>query len=146
MPQPEVTPSPDRPRRTVGPRYAPPDLGRRGEERMRAKRLVATLLGVAATLLADQPGASAEDIQMKAAFTVVVCRATAPDVCEVREATADALLCLTANRNVAEEQVPEGYVLRSFRCVPQAWWLAPEHRPRGGSSGPLVGADGQGPG
>ncbi len=137
MPQPEVTPSPDRPRRTVG---------RRGEERMRANcRLVASL-GVAATLLADQPGASADDIQMKAAFTVVVCRANAPDVCEVREATADALLCLTANRNVAEEQVPEGYVLRSFRCVPQAWWLAPEHRPRGGSSGPLVGADGQGPG
>ena len=56
------------------------------------------------------------------------------------------LLSLTANRNVAEEQVPEGYTLHSFQCVPLAPWLAPEHRPRGGSSGPLVGADGQGPG
>ena len=113
---------------------------------MRANCRLAASLSVAVGLLSTGPGASADDIQMKAAFTVVVCRANAPDVCEVREATADALLCLTANRNVAEEQVPEGYVLRSFRCVPQAWWLAPEHRPRGGSSGPLVGADGQGPG
>ena len=113
---------------------------------MRAKQLVAALLGVAATLLADQPGASADDIQMKAAFTVVVCRANAPDVCEVREATADAPLCLTANRNVAEEQVPEGYVLRSFRCVPQAWWLVPEHRPHDSSFAPWTGTGGQGPG
>ena len=90
---------------------------------MRAKRLVAALLGVAAALLADQPGASADDIQMKAAFTVVVCRANAPDICEVREATADALLCLTANRNVAEEQVPEGTSsARSGACRRRGGW------------------------
>jgi hypothetical protein len=56
------------------------------------------------------------------------------------------VLCFAVSRNVAEELVPEGYVLGSFRCVPQAPWLVPEHRPHGGSSGPLVGADGQGPG
>jgi hypothetical protein len=55
-------------------------------------------------------------------------------------------MCFAGSRNVAEEQVPEGYVLASFRCVPQTPWLAPEHRPRSGGSGPLVGADGQGPG
>jgi len=63
----------------------------------------------------------------------------------VREATTDAVKCFVGSRNVAEEQVPEGYVLASFRCVPQTWWLAPEHRP-GGSFGPRLGADGQGPG
>ena len=113
---------------------------------MRADRRLAARLSVAVALLAACPGASADDIQTKAAFTVVVCRANAPDVCEVREATADALLCLTANRNVAEEQVPEGYTLASFRCVPQAWWLVPEHRPHDSSFAPWVGTGGQGPG
>ena len=83
---------------------------------------------------------------MMALLTVTVCLAGATQVCEVREATVDAVLCFTGSRNVAEEQVPEGYTLASLRCVPQTWWLAPEHHPRSGSSGPLVGADGQGPG
>ena len=56
---------------------------------------------------------------MMALVTVTVCLAGAPRVCEVREATTDAVLCLAAGRNVAEEQVPEGYTLASFRCVPQ---------------------------
>ena len=83
---------------------------------------------------------------MMALVTVTVCLAGTPQVCEVREATTDAVMCFAGSRNVAEEQVPEGYVLASFRCVPQTPWLAPEHRPRSGGSGPLVGADGQGPG
>ena len=81
-----------------------------------------------------------------AVITVVACLTDGTGRCEAAEVTVDAVLCFAGSRNVAEEQVPEGHVLRSFRCVPQAWWLAPEHRPRGGSSGPLVGADGQGPG
>ena len=124
---------------------------------MRADRRLAASLGVAAGLLAVCPGASVlgadawhpeptADVQMKAVFTIVVCRAVAPRVCEVRETTADAMLCLAGNRNVAEEQVPEGYVLASFRCVPQAPWLAPEHRPHSGSFAPWVGMSGQGPG
>ena len=76
---------------------------------------------------------------MMALLTVTVCLAGATQVCEVREAAVDAVLCFTGSRNVAEEQVPEGYTLASLRCVPQTWWLAPEHRP-------LAGADGQGPG
>ena len=82
---------------------------------------------------------------MMAVVTVVVCLADVSQVCEIRDATVDAVLCFTSSRNVADEQVPEGYVLASFRCVPETPWLAPEHRP-GGSFGPLVGADGQGPG
>ena len=83
---------------------------------------------------------------MMAVITVVACLADGTGACEVEQATVDAVLCFAGSRNVAEELVPEGYVLGSFRCVPQAPWLAPEHRPRGGSSGPLVGTDGQGPG
>jgi hypothetical protein len=80
---------------------------------------------------------------MMALVTITVCLAGAP---QVRETSADAVLCLAASRNVAEEQVPEGYVLRSFRCVPQAWWLVPEHRPHDSSFAPWTGTGGQGPG
>jgi hypothetical protein len=45
---------------------------------------------------------------MMALLTVTVCLAGATQVCEVREATVDAVLCFTGSRNVAEEQVPEG--------------------------------------
>jgi hypothetical protein len=83
---------------------------------------------------------------MMALVTVTVCLAGAPQVCEVREATTDAVMCFAGSRNVAEKQVPEGYVLASFRCVPQAWWLVPEHRPHDGSFAPWVGTGGQGPG
>jgi len=83
---------------------------------------------------------------MMALVTVTVCLAGTPQVCEVREAAMDAVMCFAGSRNVAEEQVPEGYVLASFRCVPQAPWLVPEHRPRGGSFAPWVGTGGQGPG
>ena len=83
---------------------------------------------------------------MMALLTVTVCLAGATQACEVRETTVDAVLCFTGSRNAAKEQVPEGYTLASLRCVPQTWWLAPEHRPRSGRDGPLAGADGQGPG
>jgi hypothetical protein len=99
---------------------------------MGANRLPAASLGLAASLLAACPATGvagvdawhpepAQDIQMKAVFTVVVCRAEAPDACEIRETSVDAVLCFTANRNVAEEQVPDGYTLRWFRCAPQLW-------------------------
>jgi hypothetical protein len=83
---------------------------------------------------------------MMALLTVTVCLAGATQVCEVREAAVDAVLCFTGSRNVAEEQVPEGYTLASLRCVPQTWWLAPEHRPHDSSFAPWVGTGGQGPG
>jgi len=96
---------------------------------MGANRRVAASLGLAVGLLAVCPAAGADawhpepaqDIQMKAVFTVVVCRAQAPDACEIRETSVDAVLCFSANRNVAEEQVPDGYTLRWFRCAPQLW-------------------------
>jgi hypothetical protein len=99
---------------------------------MGTSRLLAASLGLAVSLLAVCPAAGvagadawhpepAQDIQMKAVFTVVVCLAQAPDACEIRETSVDAVLCFTANRNVAEEQMPEGYTLHSFQCAPQVW-------------------------
>ena len=80
----------DRPRRiTVGPRCAPPVPGGAGRTAWARNRHLAASLGLAVGLLAVCPAAGvagadawhpepAQDIQMKAVFTVVVCRARGP--------------------------------------------------------------------
>jgi hypothetical protein len=48
-----------------------------------------------------------------------MCLAATPEVCELKELRVDAHACFYGGHNVATSALPDGYVLRSARCVPQ---------------------------
>jgi hypothetical protein len=62
---------------------------------------------------------------MLATMTLVICLNAAPEVCELREVRVDAQLCFHGSRNTALMNVPEGYQLRSARCVPARVAISP---------------------
>lgn len=55
---------------------------------------------------------------MNATLTLVLCLASNPESCEVRDLQVDAQSCFYGGSNVAAANTPEGFVLKSARCVP----------------------------
>jgi hypothetical protein len=56
---------------------------------------------------------------VNATLTIVMCLAAEPELCELVELRVNAYACFYAGHNVATAAVPDGYVLRSARCVPR---------------------------
>lgn len=56
---------------------------------------------------------------MNATLTLVLCLATSPERCEVRDLQVDAQACFYGGANLIEANTPEGWRLKSARCVPE---------------------------
>jgi hypothetical protein len=68
---------------------------------------------------------------MIATLTMVMCLSSAPSTCELKEFEVDALVCFYGNVNAAQEELPEGYKLKSVRCVPHFAWAQHNNAPTG---------------
>ena len=55
---------------------------------------------------------------MKASLTLVLCLVGEPGQCEVRTHAVDAQACFYGGANVVRALTPEGYELKSARCLP----------------------------
>lgn len=55
---------------------------------------------------------------MNATLTLVLCLVGQPDRCEVHAHAVDAQACFYGGANVVRELTPEGFELKSARCLP----------------------------
>lgn len=55
---------------------------------------------------------------MNATLTLVLCLAGAPDRCEVHDHAVDAQACFYGGANTVRALTPEGWELKSARCLP----------------------------
>jgi|DewCreStandDraft_4_1066084.scaffolds.fasta_scaffold00025_100 hypothetical protein len=55
---------------------------------------------------------------MNATLTLVLCLAGEPELCEVRDHAVDAQACFYGRANIVRELTPEGFELKSARCLP----------------------------
>lgn len=63
-------------------------------------------------------GVTGSETGMNATLTLVLCLAGAPDRCEVRDHTVDAQACFYGGANVVRALTPEGWEVKSARCLP----------------------------
>ncbi len=55
---------------------------------------------------------------MNATLTLVLCLVSEPELCEVRNHAVDAQACFYGGANIVRELTPEGFELKSARCLP----------------------------